>query len=84
MRPLWPTTRKGAPGAVAPTSWKSGVSIRTRYQTPGAFSERCGSLARIGLPLAVWPPLIAQALDALLGAQSQGRISPSRPCVGPS
>ena len=35
IRPLWPITRNGRPGAVAPARTPPGVSMRARYQMAG-------------------------------------------------
>ena len=67
MWPLWPITRPGMPGAVAPASVWSGVSMRARYQMPGKPNARCGSPASSGAPVAVWRPSTAHSLDAVLG-----------------
>ena len=68
MWPLWPSTRNGTPGAVAPASTPSGVSIRARYQMPGKPNARCGSPASSGAPVAVWRPSTAHSFDAELGS----------------
>src|SRR5690606_6993459 len=69
---LWPSTRNGTPGAVAPTRVRPGASMRARYQTPGASSDRCGSLARIGAPVSVRLPARAQTLEAPVGCNAGG------------
>jgi hypothetical protein len=53
---FWPKRTAGVPGAVAPLTDASGVTMRTRYQRIGASSPRCGSFARIGFPVTVRDP----------------------------
>ena len=81
----------GTPGTVAPARVSSGVSMRARYQSPGARNPRWGSLARIGLPVSVRDPATAQTLDAVTGAMAAGQFpriaenddaSPSAAIVG--
>ncbi len=52
------------PGTDAPFSQPSGVTIRARYQRIGAPRPRCGSLARIGLPVTVREPDTTHSFDA--------------------
>ena len=61
---FWPRTKTGAPGIVAPLTDPSGVTMRARYQRIGALRSRCGSLARIGLPVSVRDPAITHSFDA--------------------
>ena len=61
---FWPSSTTGSPGTVAPLSEPSGVTIRERYQRIGAPSSRCGSLARIGLPVTVRDPATTHSFDA--------------------
>src|SRR5271165_7187717 len=65
--PLCPSTRNGAPGAVAPTITRPGVSILARYQMLGKSKLRWGSPASIGAPVTVHRPSSAQASDAVDG-----------------
>src|SRR3546814_6483508 len=65
----------GTPGTVAPTVPNSGVTMQARYQRPGALNPRCGSLARIGLPVAVRLPSSTQALEALSERSSRGTLA---------
>ncbi len=67
MCPLWPSTRNGTPGAVAPTRTLPGHSSRARYHTLGKPKPRCGSPASSGAPVALCLPSIAQALLASCG-----------------
>ena len=62
IRSLCPMTTPGTPGSVAPVARRPGASIDARYQTDGVRRPRCGSLARIGLPLAVREPPSTQEL----------------------
>ena len=61
---FWPSSTIGAPGTVAPLTQPSGVTIRARYQRIGAPRPRCGSLARIGLPVTVREPETTHSFDA--------------------
>ena len=63
-RLVLPSSTTGRPGTVAPLTEPSGVTIRARYQRIGAPSSRCGSLARIGLPVAVRAPETTHSLEA--------------------
>ena len=72
--PFWPRIVSGTPGTVAPVEAKFGVTIRARYQIPGAENSRWGSFARIGIPDFVRVPEITHAFDALslLGLRDRG------------
>src|SRR5260221_549229 len=48
---------------VAPVTFRPGARRCTRYQGEGMENSRCGSFARIGLPLAVRDPATAQAFE---------------------
>src|SRR5215510_8746858 len=61
----------GRPGSVAPATDNPGGSSLARYQTDGARSPRCGSLARIGRPDFVRDPPITHELLP--------RVSPPKP-----
>lgn len=50
----------------------------TRFQIDGALKDRCGSFARIGFPVVVKSPEIAQLFEAPYG-RSRRNCSP-RPC----
>ena len=79
---LCPSTRNGTPGAVAPASVSSGVSMRARYQMPGKPKARCGSPARIGAPVALCAPSTAHSFDAdsgcVQGPGKRGRTAAKR------
>ena len=68
---LWPMTTPGMPEKVTPLTSKgqSSVSrVQCRpiwYQMPGTETLRCGSLARIGLPVVEWSPSTTQALEPI-------------------
>ena len=62
----------GMPGSVAPATDSPGASTEARYQTAGARSFRCGSLASIGWPVALRAP---ETTNELLPMPSP----PSRP-----
>src|SRR5271154_5084049 len=64
MRSFCPSSTIGAPGMVPPFNDPLGVTMRARYQRIGAPRSRCGSLARIGLPVVVRAPEIAHSLEA--------------------
>ena len=61
--PVVPMITPGIPGSVAPVTSRSGAFRCTRYHSLGQLQSRCGSLARIGLPVAERAPEIAQAFD---------------------
>ena len=69
---LRPSSGKGSPGSVAPTTSNSGVEMCARYQTLGISSRRCGSFASSGLPDSVCSPLTTQALEPSPDARSAG------------
>src|ERR1700731_616588 len=64
---LWPTMMKGTPGRETPVTWRlpAGVGAwrSAWYQMPGTVWARCISLARSGLPVAVWAPETTQSLE---------------------
>jgi hypothetical protein len=74
IRSLWPTMTHGVPGNEKPRTWNgepaflpgwASVAVHARsisYQIEGIWMPRCGSLARIGLPLAVRDPAMTQLL----------------------
>src|SRR5512147_290789 len=64
IRWLWPRTTAGNPGDVAPACSPFAVTTRARYQGTGSVKPRCGSLARMGLPLAVRLAATTHAFDA--------------------
>ena len=72
IRSLWPMTTNGTPATVAPAISRPGVSRRARYQMSGAPNGRCGSLARSGLPLALWRASTTQLFEACLGPTTAG------------
>ena len=58
-----PSTMKGTPGSVPPTTLPCGVETCARYHSAGACRPRCGSLASSGLPLTVRAPSTTQLLE---------------------
>jgi hypothetical protein len=85
--PLWPVGKAGLPTKDAPATAHSGVRTWARYQGAGIEGARCGSLARIGLPLAVRAPAIAQAFDAPdppTTSRRSARSAPRRSSAGPT
>src|SRR6267378_4859203 len=64
---LWPVMMKGTPGRETPVTWRlpEGVGAwrSAWYQMPGTVWARCMSLARSGLPVAVWAPETTQSLE---------------------
>src|SRR5271167_2452590 len=64
IRSFCPSSTIGAPGMVTPLNDPPGVTMRARYQRIGALRSRCGSLARIGLPVVVRAPETTHQLDA--------------------
>jgi hypothetical protein len=67
-RSFWPRITPGVPGKDTPLTFmgpSSGSSSTTRWysqKVEGTLSERCGSLAMIGLPLGVAPPVTPHSL----------------------
>src|SRR6186997_2759159 len=62
MRWLWPSATNGTPGIVTPITSSPPATRCISYQVDGNSICRCGSLARIGLPLFVLLPAITQLL----------------------
>src|SRR5688572_14646535 len=52
MRSLLPSSTYGSPGSVAPITSNPGAVRWLSYEVDGVVRPRCGSLARIGLPVA--------------------------------
>src|SRR5712692_2212359 len=63
MKRLRPSATAGAPGSVAPIVSKSPPETCARYQVDGSRALKCGSLASIGLPLAVSVPSTTQLFE---------------------
>src|SRR2546423_13372891 len=63
MRSLWPITIPGMPANEKPTNLYPAPSSPISYQIDGLRTARCGSPARIGLPVAVLDPESAQQFD---------------------
>ena len=61
--PFVPCAIMGTPGSESPISRVSGNSNATRYQNPGAISDRCMSLPTMARPSLVRPPATANAFD---------------------
>src|SRR5690348_8620042 len=66
----------GRPGSVAPATEYPGARRRATYHTDGARSARCGSLARIGIPVVVREP--ASTHELLPRPGSSGSRAPAR------
>ena len=78
MRALCPMTTPGIPENVNPsTSYPQSQCRPIWYQIPGIDGDRCGSLARIGLPVAVSAPDTTQLLDPIPGRSAASPIPPS-------
>ena len=65
---------------VTPAAWNFGARICMKFQYEGIDSGRCVSLARIGLPLRVLLPAMAQLLEAAMPAG----VRAARGCVARS
>ena len=71
IRALWPRTTAGAPGKDTPTTSHGQLSSTVwqcrpfMIQTDGIPNPRCGSLARIGLPLIVRSPEMTQLFEPM-------------------
>ena len=63
MRAVLPTRMKGAPAAPIPAALIGPPRSDIGYHVDGVPSERCGSLARSGLPVVVWRPAIAHSFE---------------------
>ena len=74
MKRLRPSATAGAPGRVAPAISKSPPLMCARYHVDGSRAPRWGSLASIGLPLAVSVPSTTQLFDPIPSV----RAPPSR------
>src|SRR2546423_3699139 len=76
MRALCPMTTPGSPENVNPSTFHPHVQCRPIwYQMPGMDGDRCGSLARIGLPVAVWVPDTTQLFDPISGRSSEANAA---------
>src|SRR5699024_12748331 len=64
----------GAPGSETPIVFCVGLCSCRAYQMEGSVRFRCGSLAKMGYPLAVLRPLTAQLLLPLSGWGWKGGI----------
>src|SRR5437660_3106074 len=73
MKRLRPSATAGAPGSVAPVISKSPPVTCARYHVDGSRALRCGSLASIGLPLAVSVPSTTQLFDPIASARAPPR-----------
>ena len=62
-KPLWPARKPGPPMKQAPATDHPGVLTLARYHRGGTTGGRCGSLATMTRPLAVFEGAIAQALE---------------------
>src|SRR5438045_6413802 len=66
MRSLCPMTTPGSVENVYPSTSNPHVQCRPIcIQMPGADGDRCGSLARIGLPVVVRSPPMTHELDPI-------------------
>src|SRR5947208_16895772 len=74
MKRLRPMAMAGVPGSVAPIASNSPPETCARYQVDGAFELKCGSLASIGLPVALRVPSTTQLLEPSVSP----RTPPSR------
>src|SRR5215468_1124099 len=64
-------TTPGTPEKVKPSTLYSQVQCRPSwYQIPGIEGDRCGSLARIGLPVLVRLPAMTHELEPMPGVPS--------------
>src|SRR6266480_3650317 len=89
IRALWPSTTPGAPGKETPATSKGQASDTWlqcspfMIQTDGIAKPRCGSLARIGLPLCVLSRETTQLFDPtpLLPTSPAPRSKPARPAT---
>lgn len=63
-KPLWPAENAGCVTKQAPQMAHAGVRMWAKYHEAGSAGGRCGSLARMGRPVAVRAPATAQALEA--------------------
>src|SRR5579872_401284 len=54
---------QGTPGSATPITFSPGAFKCTEYQIDGMPQSRCGSLARIGLPVEVCLPETAHAFE---------------------
>src|SRR5260370_3722493 len=68
MRWLWPAITAGKPTIEAPVTSNPGARRCTKYHGDGIENSRCGSLARIGLPVADRSPEITHAFDPGCGS----------------
>ena len=84
---LWPMTTPGIPENVKPLT-SNGHAAPSRvqcrpiwYQMPGTETPRCGSLARIGLPVVEWSPSTTQPLEPMPSDEPSREPSiGGRPC----
>ncbi len=82
-------TTPGIPEKVKPETSKGHSSFTVRQwrpiwcQIPGALGARCGSFARIGLPVALRSPEIAQALEPMPSPKPSSVGSPLATCPTP-
>src|SRR5262245_39919985 len=81
---LWPIARKGTPGMPTPAMSYFPPCTCASYQTDGAVMRRCGSLARITLPVADFLADTTQSLlpNASSSPTSAGPDVTAAVCVG--
>src|SRR6185436_181379 len=76
MNRFRPSATAGAPGKVAPMISKPPPVTCARYHVDGSRAPRCGSLASIGLPLAVRVPSTTQLLEPIVSARAPPKRKP--------
>ncbi len=82
--PLCPIETPGRAGSPAPMTSSPGADRWVRYRSAGAVSDRCGSEASTGRPVAVRPGETAHALlpsDTARGSVTSVLPETLTPCV---